>query len=311
MGKHYGLDTPTLHELRIDVDKEWVDPDGQTRGITKLRQIAEAMSKGDMPVRGGLVIVKLTPGSIGHLLTSAGPGHIPVWAPPVGALERWLVAAIELTKDAQKVAANRTYNRNAPLATWDRETYGDAPADYIKRLTPAVALVDAETIVVPDKSHQESCPIDAAYSWKKVVDGAVADDGGAQTDETAAAQNPTANDMTLLPAAPAVDDAYYFGFDYLWNLLWQNVGQAGAGNWGLAHEYWNAAAWVALSDVVDDTSEFTVAGTNKISFTRPGDWARTTIQGMNLYWIRARVASFANMTTQPLGTQAWCERILP
>ncbi|GAJ19565.1 unnamed protein product, partial [marine sediment metagenome] len=31
MGKHYGLDVPTLRELRIDVDKEWVDPDGQPR----------------------------------------------------------------------------------------------------------------------------------------------------------------------------------------------------------------------------------------------------------------------------------------
>ncbi len=63
MGKHYGLDIPTLRKLRIDVDKEWLDEDKQPRGITKLRQIAAAMSKGDMPVRGGSVIVKLTPGS--------------------------------------------------------------------------------------------------------------------------------------------------------------------------------------------------------------------------------------------------------
>ena len=37
MGKHYGLDALTLHELLIDVDKEWVDPDGQPRGITETK----------------------------------------------------------------------------------------------------------------------------------------------------------------------------------------------------------------------------------------------------------------------------------
>ncbi|MBA7657936.1 hypothetical protein ES703_65879 [subsurface metagenome] len=256
------------------------------------------------------MITKLVPGPIGHILTSAGPGHIPVWAPPVGSFERWLVATIDLTKDVQKLSPVKSYARNAPLATEHKQAYGDAPADLIKRLTPAIALVDAESIVTPDRTHNKNAPLASEIGLKKVVDGAVADDGGVQTDETVAAQNPTINDMTLLPAAPAVDDAYYLGFDYLWDLAWVNVSQAGVGNWGLAHEYWNGAAWAALSDVIDETSEWTVAGTNKISFTRPGDWARTTIQGHNLYWIRARMVSFVNITTQPLGAQAWCEILI-
>lgn len=60
MGKHYGLDIPTLHELRIDVDKEWVDPDGQTRGITKLKEVAAAMAQGAITFRGPDVLEKLT-----------------------------------------------------------------------------------------------------------------------------------------------------------------------------------------------------------------------------------------------------------
>jgi len=59
MGKHYGLDVPTLHELRIDVDKEWVDPDGQSRGITKLKEVAAAMAQGGIAYRGSDILEKL------------------------------------------------------------------------------------------------------------------------------------------------------------------------------------------------------------------------------------------------------------
>ncbi|GAJ18711.1 unnamed protein product, partial [marine sediment metagenome] len=58
---------------------------------------------------------------------------------------------------------------------------------------------------------------------------------------------------------------------------------------------------------VDATSEFTIAGTNKLTFTRPGDWATKVIQGKDLYWMRARVTAAVTYTTQPLGAQAWCE----
>lgn len=308
MGKHYGLDIPTLRELRIDIDKEWVDEDGQPRGITELKQIAEAMVKGDIPVRGGLVIVKLTPGPIGHLLTSAGARHIPVWAPPVGPLERWLVATIELTKGVQKVSVARSYNKDAPLATWNRQAYGDAPADYIKRLTPAVALIDAEDIVAAAQSHNKNAPLASECAIEYAVGGAVLDDGGVQTDYTTEINSPAANDVPLLPVAPLqVNDASYLGLSQVWDQAWLDIGVPGVGNYALAHEYWNGTAWTALSGVIDNTSEFTIAGKNNIKWTRPGDWALTTILGMNLYWIRARVISVVTYTTQPLGTQGWCE----
>jgi len=59
MGKHYGLDVPTLRELRINVDKEWVDPGGQPRGITKLKEVAAAMAQGGIAFRGPDVLEKL------------------------------------------------------------------------------------------------------------------------------------------------------------------------------------------------------------------------------------------------------------
>ncbi len=59
MGKHYGLDIPTLRKLRIDVDKEWLDPDGQSRGITKLKEVAAAMAQGGITFRGPDILEKL------------------------------------------------------------------------------------------------------------------------------------------------------------------------------------------------------------------------------------------------------------
>lgn len=59
MGKHYGLDVPTLRELRIDVDKEWLDEDGQPRGITELKEVAAAMAQGGIAYRGPDVLEKL------------------------------------------------------------------------------------------------------------------------------------------------------------------------------------------------------------------------------------------------------------
>ena len=294
-----------LSELIIDADKDW-----QAKGITNLKEVAAAMAKGDLPVRGNAILQRLIPGAIGLVLTSAGPGHIPFWAPCAGALERYIAAWIELSHAEAIVTVDQSHNEDAPITSSHVQAYEDAPADMIKRLTPAITCPDSEDIIVtPDQIHNKDAPIASEGGGQLLVGGAVADDGGVQTDETAAARDATANDMTLLPATPAVDDAYYFGLGRTWDRLWLNVGQAGVGDWGLAYEYWNGSAWSALSSVVDKTSEFTVAGTNKIQFTRPGDWALTTIQTMNLYWIRTRVSAYTSITTQPLGTQAWCEVI--
>jgi len=293
-----------LSELEIDADKDW-----QTKGISNIKEIVLGMGIGDVVQHDGARLVKLSPGQAHHVLTSEGVGKLVVWAPGGTYFYRYFPVTVYLTHGAAKVSPDKSHSKNIPLSSWNRQAYGDAPADYIKRLIPSIALADAEAVVTPNKTGDKSAPIAAVLLLKKVIEGAVADDGGVQTDETAAAQNSTANDMTLLPAAPAVNDAYYFGFGRLWDLLWLNVGTAGVGTWALAWEYWNGTVWAALADVVDDTTALTMAGTNKVDFTRPGDWALTTILAMNLYWIRARVSSFTGMSTQPLGTQAWCEAV--
>lgn len=136
--------------------------------------------------------------------------------------------------------------------------------------------------------------------------GAVADDGGTQTDETTESNSAAANDMTLMPVAPVVDDAYYFGANGLFDILTVNIGTVG--NWTGTYiwEYWNGAEWVAVSGLTDGTTGFT-AGTDTydVTYTCPIDWQQSTVSGSLAYWLRFRVVTISAIVAQPLGTQSW------
>lgn len=291
----------SLSQLTIDADKNW-----QVKGITNLKEVAASMAKGDFPIRSNLILVRFAPGPIGFVLVSGGPGHLPAWAPAPGPLKVWIPAWLDLTHAEAIVPADQTHNENAPITSEHEQAYGDAPADYIKRLTPAILCPDAQAIVAADQTYNKNAGIATLGGGHLLIDGAVADDGGAQVNETAVARSAAPNDMTLLPGLPVAGDAYYFGCTRTWDILRLNIGQAGAGTWTFHYEYWNGA-WVALPGVVDNTDRFRNAGINELRFTRPGDWALHIVQAMNLYWIRCRVNVFTAITVQPLGTQAWCE----
>ena len=136
---------------------------------------------------------------------------------------------------------------------------------------------------------------------------AYADDGASFTDETTAANNTTISDMTLLPATPEVGDAYYFGLaDAKFSTLQQNIGIPGEGTWTIIWEYWSGAAWVTCVDIVDGTTGFTAAaGWHDVTHTVQAGWAKTTVNTVEAYWIRARVSAYTDITTQPMGTQCW------
>ncbi len=139
--------------------------------------------------------------------------------------------------------------------------------------------------------------------------GAVADDGGSFTDETTAANNSSFADVTLLPVAPAAGDAYYFIMDNPGRIITLNIGQAGIGTWDLAWEYWDGSTYSEItgSDIDDRTNNFTTFGVNTVSFAMPIDWEKRTVEGIDGYIIRARVATFTSLSTQPLATQLWYE----
>jgi hypothetical protein len=292
-----------LSELIIDCDKNWLG-----YGIHNIKQVAAGMAIGHVLQHNGSILEGLPPGVAHYVLTSEGLGKKVIWAPGGTYYERFFPVSIDLSHKEGKVTPDAVKQIIAAMATSHVETYLDAPGDFVKRLTPTIELSKQAGKVTPDHTHGETPVIESSYSLKIPVGGAVADDGGVQMDETTEGQNDTQNDMTLLPATPAVDDAYYLGDDKQFDAGWLDIGTQGDGVWVIAWEYWNGSNWVALADVVDNTNSLTaIVGWHDVSFTRPGDWALTTIQGMSLYWIRARVSSFTSIITQPLGNQALVE----
>lgn len=132
-----------------------------------------------------------------------------------------------------------------------------------------------------------------------------ADDGGAFTDQTVAANEESPDDMTLLPAAPAVGDAYYFGAQDPFQSLQLDVSTRGGGDYDLAWEYFDGAVFTALPALGDRTDGFREAGSNLVDWTVPGDWAAVTVDGAEAFYVRARVAVFVSLTQQPLGQSAF------
>ncbi len=140
------------------------------------------------------------------------------------------------------------------------------------------------------------------------LDGAQADDGGAFTNELTASRNGTANDITLLPAVPAPNDAYYFGSASTFSKLYINVGTAGVGTWDIVWEFWNGSTWTTPTvTATSNVQNFKTDGLTSLSFSVLTNWTTTAVNGVTLYWIRARVDTYSAVTTQPKGTEAWVE----
>lgn len=64
-----------LSELIIDADKFWSE-----MGIFNVKEIAEGMVKGDMVFSDGVKLAKITPGSIGTMLTTHDLGNDLTWS---------------------------------------------------------------------------------------------------------------------------------------------------------------------------------------------------------------------------------------
>ena len=293
-----------LSELSIDTDKDW-----QGKGITNIKQVAAGMAIGHILQHSGSILEALVPGPAHNVLTSEGTGKKVLWAPGGTYFERFLLITIDLDHAEVLWSPDQVKEISSLAGTALYRAYGDAPGDFIKRLAPAISLGRATALFAPDRTHDKSVSAATSISLKTIVEGAVADDGGIQTDETIAAQDATADDMTLLPAVPALDDGYYFGHSKKFDTAWLDIGTRGNGVWTLTWEYWNGTAWAPLSDVVDSTDSFrAAAGPHYVTFTRPVDWATLTVGGAgNLYWIRGRVSSYTSIVTQPKGSRAWVE----
>ena len=140
---------------------------------------------------------------------------------------------------------------------------------------------------------------------------AISDDGGVQVDQTTESANETTNNVLLFPAAPAVNDAYYFGDAARFNRVSIDLTQVGAGTWTITWEYWNGSNFnTALADIDGNTSHTSGIGAFKtgqlqtFAFVAPSNWATTTVNSQGpFYYVRARISAFTTVSTRPLATK--------
>lgn len=133
------------------------------------------------------------------------------------------------------------------------------------------------------------------------------DDGGAFTDETTDANDSDANDFQFFPNPAAEGDAVYFLADHQFRVLAVNVGRAATTTIPIVWEYNNGASYVALSNVQDNTSVFTRAGTRTVSWDAPSDMSEAVVSSSFGYAVRARVTAPITFGIAALGTQVWYE----
>jgi hypothetical protein len=121
----------------------------------------------------------------------------------------------------------------------------------------------------------------------------------------------TALPYDLLPAVPAVNDAVYFGIDSTLgdsgpfdNIIFDiSVAQI---DLTVIWEYWNGAAWAALT-VQDNTNDngdmagqaFDTTGINGVYWIQPSDWTTTTVNVVVALWVRARVSAIGAAPAPP------------
>lgn len=129
------------------------------------------------------------------------------------------------------------------------------------------------------------------------LDAAISDDGGVFTDETTDANSAAAADVTLSPAVPAENDAFYVGSSYEFGGVIVNISTAQVGG-TVVWEYYNGTTWVDLSvahNLTDNSSGFTAGtATYNVTFDEPTDWATTTVNSQGpFYYVRARQTAAA------------------
>lgn len=137
---------------------------------------------------------------------------------------------------------------------------------------------------------------------------AVIDDGGVQALlSVAAGEAGYTSDYQLFPDIELENDAVYFGGDAPFGVLVFDIATAATyGADSLAWEYWNGASWTALTIVWDQTDLTANNGLRSfqadgaVIFSAPTDWASTTVNTQDVYWVRARVVAGFNITQIPI-----------
>jgi len=116
----------------------------------------------------------------------------------------------------------------------------------------------------------------------------------------------TAN-YQLFPDTEALNDAAYFGMESKFAVIYFNVSATVAtyADDACKWQYWNGSAWTDLTILYDGTDSDANDGKRPFQadgyliFSPPSDWARTSVNTKDAYWIRSIVTA-AQMTQSPV-----------
>ena len=115
-------------------------------------------------------------------------------------------------------------------------------------------------------------------------------------------------DYQIFPDTEAAGDYAIFGAAVPFGVLWFDMSVTGAtyAQDSITWQYWNGTSWSTLTILWDDSNTTPAAGGKRpfmqdghILFSAPTDWAQTTIDDQEAYWIRAYVDA-AQITQIPL-----------
>ena len=124
--------------------------------------------------------------------------------------------------------------------------------------------------------------------------------GGPFTVNGALTDGGNVTDTNMYPATPVIDqDSFYFGHAEQSSGVKLHLVVAATGSPTITPQYWDGDSWEPLTGVVDDTTDLTVLGENKITWTLPGDWATSTEGGLGpFFWMRL-LFDAGTMTVNP------------
>lgn len=122
------------------------------------------------------------------------------------------------------------------------------------------------------------------------------------TDNSVEARTEGAPSFAVFPDGLS-GDAMYLGQCARFAAAGMSVAASGVGG-AYAWEYWNGSSWTALT-VSDGTAGFVQDGV--VTWTKPGDWATTTVNAVNMYWVRVRCTSTpsTNPTVYSITATGW------
>ncbi len=199
------------------------------------------------------------------------------------------------------------------MATYSRTQYLTMPS------VPTITADDdvlspVQSLIMPTIPTLSMIP--TVLNAENIGGAILHDDNVGDTDYTTQANEDTANDVSLLPAAPALNDGFYFGGATKGSRILINIGTAGAGTWTISWYYWNGSTWSALSAYIlwqaTQFVAFRVAGWGSMVINPPSDWQPSTIGGLTCYFLFAKVTSWTSKTVVPLATRIhFAPEILP